>query len=1126
MFVTMKKLMIRRIWIHLFFILCFNGLHAQVNRYGVPVVVNYPPGITQGSEQNWAIVQDKRGIIYVGNDDKGVLEYDGSSWRSIPISNNSIVRSLDCSDEGTVYVGAVAEIGYLAPDLSGNLEYNSLLHLLDSAGRSFSDVWKTYCVEEKVYFHTQKYVFLYLPQTDTIHVIDNEKHVLFGFYVNGNYYTGGYSMGLILLQGDTTMTLAPGGEFYKGKDIFGLCSYDDEHLLIGVTGEGLSLYNIPTGSVDSLFATPQTNRFLNQNFLTNLRRLSNGDFIASTNSGGVAVIDRNGALKEIVSKSQGLQDHTIYSTYQPDGNYPFSHVWTAMSIGVGKISFNSAIRKFTEDFGYQGLIHSINSIGDHIFIGTSNGVYRITDIDNIAVFQKIGTTNRKVWDLEKFNLQNGEEVLLAIGEDGLMQVHENGRIIDLKDLFFEDMDEEDKVFWGYCLLRDPFRPNRVYLGRESSITALSYSEGKWRQEFSVDRLKDEIRSMAMVEKERLWFGTKLAGAGFIHPLNENAEKLFFSENEGLPETAENSVFRIENEIIIGTSSGIYRPAVQNDSVYFHADSVINKYLPDGKNSILNIYSTSPDYIWLSFENSHHGWMIACLEHDPQSGWALTTKPFLGLENFSTDAFHGVDEKNVWFSKSNILYHYNNDVAFREGDYRALIRRITVDEDTVIYNGAHPHKANRDKFTLGSRQDPELIPSIQYSKNNIEFRWSAPYFEFENQLEYSYYLEGFSRGWSEWDNALYQDFTNLPRGNYNFRIKARNVFHDESMEDTFSFVILKPWYLTFFAFMMYVIVAVIIVYVIIVLYTRRLKNENIRLEGIIQERTAEIRKQKEELTDSIEYASRIQRALLPPDQMLTSHGLDHFILFRPRDIVSGDFYWFGVNSGKVFIVAADCTGHGVPGAFMSMLGISFLDEIVIKSGITDTNRILDALRNHVITSLRQTGKSMDESTKDGMDLSMVSIDEQSRSVQYSGAYNPLYVVRELTDEEKTVLSENSEDMDLDRGTIYSDTHLLYQVKADHMPIGISEKEFPFSSHMIEEKHATIYLFSDGYLDQFGGPFGKKYMSRNFKKLLLDIQNLSMKDQKEKLDEELVSWMGDISQIDDVLVIGIKLQQGES
>ena len=1114
--------MIGRICILLFFILNINGLSAQINRYGVPAIVNYPPEITMGSEQNWAIVQDKRGIIYVGNDDKGVLEYDGSVWRSIPITNNSIVRSLDCSDDGTVYVGAVSEIGYLAPDLSGNLKYNSLLHLLDSAGRSFSDVWKTYCVDEKVYFHSQKYVLLYFPKEDTIHVIENEKHVLFGFYENGNYYTGGFSKGLIILLGDTTMTVARGGEYYEGKNIFGLCSFDDENLLIGVAGEGLSLYHIPTGRVDSLFAAPQTNQFLNQNNLTNLRRLSNGDFIASTQAGGVAVINRRGELKEIVSKNQGLQDQVIFSTYQSPGKYPFSHVWTAMSIGVGKISFNSSLRKFTEDSGYQGLIHSINSIGNNIFIGTSNGIYKLTAIDNLTTFVKIDTTNRRVWDLEKFNLQNGEEVLLAIGEEVLIQIHENGRIVDLKDLFIDDIDEEDKVVSGFCLLRDPFRPNRVYLGRESTVTCLSYSGGRWSQEFSVERLQDKIRSLAMDEEERLWFSSKLTGPGYISPLNENADKLFFSDKHGLPANADNSVFNVGNEIRIGTRAGIYKLTDQNDSLYFLADTSMNKYLPEGENSILKIYSNSPEYLWTSFENSIRGWMIACLRSDPQSGRTITTKPFYSLENFSTDAFHSINEKNVWFSISNILYHYDNEGEFEEGVFRALIRKISVDKDTAIYNGAFPIKTNNGRYTLGASQDPHMIPNISHSNNNIEFHWSAPYFDFEGKLEYSFFLNGFSKGWSEWSNKLYQDFTNLPHGNYNFRIKARNVYHDESLEDSFSFVILRPWYLTFFAFLLYVIAAVIIVYIIIALYTRRLKNENIRLEGIIQERTAEIRKQKEELTDSIEYASRIQRALLPPDQMLTNHGLDHFILFKPRDIVSGDFYWFGVNTGKVFIVAADCTGHGVPGAFMSMLGISFLDELVIKSGITETNMILDALRNHVITSLRQTGKSMDESTKDGMDLSMVAIDEKSRSVQYSGAYNPLYVVRELTDEEKILLSEDRP-LDIDRAAIYSDTHLLYQVKADHMPIGISEKEYPFSSHIIEENNATVYLFSDGYLDQFGGPSGKKYMSRNFKKLLLDVQGLSMKEQQEKLNEEIISWMGDISQIDDILVIGIRVQK---
>ncbi len=1097
-----------------------SGLSAQINRNGIPAIVNYPPEVTRGSEQNWSIVQDHRGVMYVGNDDKGVLEYDGSEWRTIPISNNSIVRSLDCANDGTVYVGAVSELGYLAPDATGSMQYNSLLHKLDSAGRSFSDVWKTYCAEEKVYFHTQKYLFLFDPGEDTIHVIDNEKHVLLGFYENDNFYTGSFSKGLVVLQGDTTMVVAKGGVFYKEKDIYGLTSYDENNLLIGVTGGGLSLYNTKSGRVDSLFAAPGTNQFLNENFLLNLRKLSNGNFIASTSAGGVAIISRDGGLLEIVSKNQGLQDQQVFSTYQPSDNYPFSHVWTAMSLGVGKISFNSPLRQFTEGSGYQGLIHSINSIDDALFIGTSIGIYKLTAIKGIASFIKIGSSNRKVWDLEQFTLESGEKVLLAIGEGGLMQIHRDGRIIDIKDLFSDDIDEEDKVFWGYCLLRDPFQPNRVYLGRESSIISLFYSNGKWSQDFSVDRLQDEIRSLAMIEKDRLWFGSKLTGLGYIAPLNDAAEKYFFSEKDGLPTTADNSVFNIGNEIVIGTKLGVYRIFEEDDSIGFYADSSVNSLLPEGENSVLKMYSDPKSNLWLSFENSKRGWMVASLEDDNKGGWTITSKPFYSLENFSTDAFHSFADDDVWFSKSNILYHYNKNTSFKDGRFWALIRKVTVDEDSVIFNGTHPLKSEKGSYVPGFVQDPQMIPSIRYSDNNIEFRWSAPYYNFEEKIAYSFFLEGFSKGWSEWSHVLYQDFTNLPHGSYKLRVKARNVYNDESREDSFAFIIQRPWYLTIVAFLLYVIAAFIVVYIIIALYTKRLKNENIRLEGVIQERTAEIRKQKEELTDSIEYASRIQRALLPPDQMLTNHGMDNFILFKPRDIVSGDFYWFGSSNGKLFVVAADCTGHGVPGAFMSMLGISFLDEIVIKSGITETNKILDALRTHIITSLRQTGKSMDESTKDGMDLSMVAIDKSTKSIQYSGAYNPLYVIRKLTQEEKSLLSKGNE-IELDRGAIHNDTHLLYQIKADHMPIGISEKEHGFTSNLVEEEDATIYLFSDGYVDQFGGPLGKKYMSKNYKKLLLDIHDLPMEEQREKLDEELISWMGDISQVDDILVIGIRI-----
>jgi serine phosphatase RsbU (regulator of sigma subunit) len=321
-------------------------------------------------------------------------------------------------------------------------------------------------------------------------------------------------------------------------------------------------------------------------------------------------------------------------------------------------------------------------------------------------------------------------------------------------------------------------------------------------------------------------------------------------------------------------------------------------------------------------------------------------------------------------------------------------------------------------------------------------------------------------------------------------------------------------------MAYLILGVIIVYLSIKIYTRRLKQENLRLEGIINERTTEIRKQKEEITDSIQYASRIQRALLPPEKLIDDHNIEHFILFKPRDIVSGDFYWMGSKNDRLLIVAADCTGHGVPGAFMSMLGMTFLDEIVIKSEVTNTNEILDQLREHVITSLRQSGNSDRDSTKDGMDLAMISIDIPNREFQFSGAYNPLYLVRKLKRNEKVKLNKG-EELDLLRGSVHNSTHLLLQIRADQMPIGISEKTIPFKASSFKDEGYNIYMFSDGFLDQFGGPRGKKFMSKNFKKLILELQSIPLKDQGAAMDKVLTGWMGEISQIDDILVMGLRL-----
>jgi len=260
-------------------------------------------------------------------------------------------------------------------------------------------------------------------------------------------------------------------------------------------------------------------------------------------------------------------------------------------------------------------------------------------------------------------------------------------------------------------------------------------------------------------------------------------------------------------------------------------------------------------------------------------------------------------------------------------------------------------------------------------------------------------------------------------------------------------------------------------------------------------------QKKDITDSIEYAKRIQNALLPPLSFIKRNLTEHFILFKPRDIVSGDFYWMMNKDNKIIIAAADCTGHGVPGAFMSMLGTAFLNEIVTKIienkhiHSLQANEILNQLRDYIIKSLHQTGATNE--AKDGIDIALCIIDSEKQRLQFAGAHNPLYIIN---------------------------NNQIKIIKGDRMPVSIHQNAHKsFENHEIDfEENDIIYLFSDGYSDQIGGPQNRKFMSRNFQTLLLDIHKKPMEIQKQMLDKTFEDWKGDNIQLDDILIIGIKLE----
>jgi serine phosphatase RsbU (regulator of sigma subunit) len=369
-------------------------------------------------------------------------------------------------------------------------------------------------------------------------------------------------------------------------------------------------------------------------------------------------------------------------------------------------------------------------------------------------------------------------------------------------------------------------------------------------------------------------------------------------------------------------------------------------------------------------------------------------------------------------------------------------------------------------------------------------------------------------WSEWIPDHYANFTNLHEGDYIFRVKAKNVYGTVSAVAEYSFRILAPWYRTWIAYLFYSALVIVLIWLIIKLYTYRLKQKNRQLETIVKDRTKEIQLQKDQIevqnidlekrnieisaqkadiTDSINYAKQIQTALLSDPKIPLKYINDIFILNKPRDIVSGDFYWFSEVNNLLVVVAADCTGHGVPGAFMSMLGMSFLNSIVNEKNITDPGTVLNNLRNYIINSLHQRGD--DSKSKDGMDICMCLIDKPNMTIHYSGAYNPLiHITREG----------------------------LTEYKTDRMPVAVFLRDISFTTKQIKVKEGDLlYLFSDGYHDQFGGLQNTKFMKKNFKDKLLEISKLPMEQQRLVLDTTIEEYKGYNHQTDDIIVIGLRI-----
>jgi serine phosphatase RsbU (regulator of sigma subunit) len=1117
-------------------------LSGQINKSGTPVTRSYSMQDIEAAEYNWCIAKDKFGAVYFGNDDNTVIRYDGSKWTKITIGKNipTIVRALGADDKGIIYVGGPDEFGYIEPDSSGNRVYVSVSGRLnstnvgilnsgkDSEGASkeidpdivIGDIYSLIVKDSKVYFLSNVSLLVYNTLIDSVSYLNLEKLGFRQFVriysINDRIILADNNKGLFEFKDDRLVPL-PGGDFFGSKICLAILPFSRDNIIIGTHANGVYLYNYTEGSVDSSFIDKGSFNKLRKAKLYCGVRLQTGETVFGTLLDGVFVFDSEGHLTgHWNSQNTEMLDNTV--TALNAGQNGDNELWISTDGFITKAYVNLPFTQFSLKTGIDGGVNSFCKFNGSVYVATDKGVYKsVMNEDGSRTFNQLNNISDQVFPMVVGTVKK-DSFLLAGSNKGVYQINCNGSSFIIKDnrIISGNAAANKESIIARSIIQSKIRTNRFYFGLSSlGIKIMEYTNGYWKVLPSVKGLPGTILFLNELENGDLIAMQHFPDAIYRIPLNDTIA-LKYTSVSGIPEISLTHLAEINNELYAGTGKGIYQLDKKND-LWRSNDDLTDGYTKD--KNVLIFYNDTHGDTWTStFEERYFDVLYS---HENNSlikfrGGPLSVMPNVKLQYISSI------EGESWLAKSKSIFVADKaKLKAKQPPVYTLLTKIVIlfgGADSVIMNETFFTSDKTGKrFPVTSSADLRL-PEFSYNFNSISFFWTTPYMIEEERTLYSYKLEGYDKDWSKWDKIIYKDYTNLPFGRYNFRIKAKTSTEIESQEAAYSFIILKPWYLTPWMIILYAIAAFFAVAGIIVAYTKKLKNENIELEGIVAERTAVVVKQKEELEASIHYASRIQMALLPSEAILSENIRNYFVLFKPRDIVSGDFYWMTKKDERLYIVAADCTGHGVPGAFMSLLGMSFLDEIIDKELAPGADLILNELRLHVTESLKQIGG--DDEAKDGMDLALLVIDFNTQTIEFSGAYNPCFRVRKLTKEE--ISGYNNDSIEMPDGSMSNGKYLLETIYADKMPIGISSRMTEkFILHKWPlEKGIAYYLFSDGYIDQFGGPKGRKFMKKNFKRFILDIQDYSMIEQKELLDNNLLEWMGHTPQIDDILIMGIK------
>lgn len=767
-----------------------------------------------------------------------------------------------------------------------------------------------------------------------------------------------------------------------------------------------------------------------------------------------------------------------------------------------------------------------------VWVGTREGLYKIRR--EKPKFKLVSPNILKNENIRAVFVDKQERLWVGSRLNGL-------KIIDRKTgrvKHFRKEKRHNRISDNFVQVIYRDRENRIWLGTQSGVDIYDRESERFiafDKKFGTQSQRyfknNRVFCIFQDHENIFWFATKNGLVRFKLPTREFT--LFEHKTRDSTSISSSEVFSVietsDKQLWIGTLTGLDRFDRQTEHfVHYnqrnaplrslsnncaqHLHEWYNSTIWVGTESGLNFFY--PPHETFHFFRQQDGFsndFIYAILHDKNKNlWVSTNK---GISKFSTESWH-ITNYDIADGLQDYEFNFGAYYKAENGEFffGGVSGLNSFFPDSIRKNENKPklsitaiERINPDGKTKNYTDSVAEIV-IESTDYMVTIYFSALEFTHPEKNRYKYMIEGSNSEWIELGTQHYVTISQISPGEYTFMIKGSNndlVWAESPLKVK---LIVKPSLLerltSTYAYIVYIVVIALLIVVFWRIRTRSLRRANQRLKE--KERIAkEVERQKEELsikntniTDSINYAKRILEAMMPSEKFFRKLLPESFIFFKPKDIVSGDFYWIAEKSGKIFVAAVDCTGHGIPGAFMSIIGFDLLRNIIKEQGIEQASQIVDKLNEGVAETF---GKDQDDTEQlrvsDGMDLAFCVIDPQRKVIEYAGAFNPLYLIRDYN---------------------------IVEYKADRFSVGLAahDKRRTFTNHVIPyQENDIIYIFSDGYTDQFGGPKGKKFKFRRFRHLLLTIYKLPIEKQKAALKQSIENWIGDEDQIDDIMVIGI-------